>query len=52
MVTGFNGERIDSADSLVAAVRAIKPGTTVKLEYSRNGQTTSTEVTLGTAPTN
>ena len=52
VVTSFNGESIDSADSLVAAVRAIKPGTTVKLEYVRDGSTQSTEVTLAAVSAN
>ena len=50
IVTGFNGQTIDSADSLVAAVRSIEPGSKVTIEYSRNGSTDSATTTIGTAP--
>ena len=50
MVVDFNGQTIDSADSLVAAVRSIEPGSSVKLDYVRGGNTESTTVTLASVP--
>ncbi|HVQ86856.1 MAG TPA: trypsin-like peptidase domain-containing protein [Actinomycetes bacterium] len=47
VVTRFNGQAIESADALVAAVRSVEPGTQVTLEYVRNGNTSTTSVTLG-----
>ena len=32
IVTGFDGQRVDSADALVAAVRSTEPGTHVTIE--------------------
>jgi putative serine protease PepD len=47
VVTRFNGQAIDSADSLVAAVRSVEPGTTVTIDYVRNGDAVTASVTLG-----
>ena len=46
VVTGYNSQVIDSADSLIADVRSGQPGETVTLTYVRNGQTATTKVTL------
>ena len=51
VVTGFDSQAIDSADSLVAAVRSIEPGSSVTIDYVRNGDTASATVTLENAPT-
>ena len=51
-MTSFNGQNIDSADALVAAVRSIEPGSTAKVEYVRDGSTQSTEVTLAAVSAN
>lgn len=50
IVTGFNGQAIDSADSLVAAVRSIEPGSSVTIEYVRGGATKTATATIGEAP--
>jgi putative serine protease PepD len=50
VVTAFNGQTIDSADSLVAAVRSTEPGSSVSVDYVRGGDVASTTVTLGDAP--
>ena len=50
IVTHYNGQTIDSADALVAAVRSTEPGTKVTIDYVRNGQSVSTSTTLGDAP--
>jgi putative serine protease PepD len=52
VVTKVNDQQIASADSLVAAIRSYKPGTTVTLTYVRGGQTATTQVTLTTASSN
>ena len=46
VITGFDGQPIDSADALVAAVRARQPGDSVTVTYERGGQTATTNVTL------
>ena len=44
------GERVvTDADSLIVAVRANDPGTTVPVTYQRDGQTRTTTVTLAAA---
>jgi putative serine protease PepD len=44
------GDRVvTDADSLIVAVRANEPGTSVTVAYTRGGQTHTTAVTLGTA---
>ena len=47
VVTGFAQQRIDGADSLVAAVRSSQPGDKVELTYSRGGTSKTVTVTLG-----
>jgi putative serine protease PepD len=49
VVTKFNDKKISSADELSAAVRTQDPGQKVTLTYSRNGQTKTAEVTLGSS---
>jgi putative serine protease PepD len=48
VVTRIDGQVIDSADGLVAAVRTQAPGDTVTLTYVRDGSTHTTSVVLGT----
>jgi putative serine protease PepD len=50
IVTGFGDQAIDSADSLVAAVRGTEPGTTITLTYVRDGSVEEVDVTLAAAP--
>jgi len=46
VVTQVDGQRIDSADALVAAVRSRAPGDQVTLTYVRGGTTATATVTL------
>jgi putative serine protease PepD len=47
-VIAINGQRIDSADSLVGSIRALTPGTKVTLTIVRDGKKLDVDVTLGT----
>jgi putative serine protease PepD len=47
IITKLNDRTIDTADALVAAVRAEKVGAVVKITYLRNGATETTSLTLG-----
>ncbi|HEU5427304.1 MAG TPA: trypsin-like peptidase domain-containing protein [Actinocrinis sp.] len=49
VITKVDEQQINSADSLVAAIRSYKPGTPVTLTYVRNGQTATVQVTLSAA---
>ncbi len=49
VITKVDEQQINSADSLVAAIRSYKPGTPVTLTYVRNGQTATAQVTLSAA---
>jgi putative serine protease PepD len=47
VITELDGQQIDSASALVAAVRSHAPGSEVSLTYVRNGKSTTVNVTLG-----
>ncbi|WP_422933715.1 trypsin-like peptidase domain-containing protein [Sinomonas sp. P47F7] len=49
VITHFGDFAIGDASELTAAVRQQAPGSTVKVTYTRNGQSASTDVTLGAA---
>ena len=49
-VIAFNGQRIDSSDSLVGSIRALMPGTKVTLTIVRDGKKLDIDITLGTRP--
>jgi putative serine protease PepD len=49
-IIAVNGSPLEGADSLIAAVRALRPGSTVTLTVVRGGSTTDLKVTLGTKP--
>ncbi|HEU5354703.1 MAG TPA: trypsin-like peptidase domain-containing protein [Actinocrinis sp.] len=49
VITKVDNQQINSADSLVAAIRSYKPGTPVTLTYVRNGQSTTARLTLSAA---
>jgi putative serine protease PepD len=49
-VIAINGDALDGADSLVARVRALKPGTTVTLTVVRDGAKQDVDVTLAVRP--
>jgi putative serine protease PepD len=50
VITAVDGTPITSADELVAAIAAKQPGDQVTLAVSRNGETLTVDVTLGTRP--
>ncbi len=50
LVTAIGDRPINTANALVAAVRAHRPGDVVSLRYTRNGATKTANVTLATAP--
>jgi serine protease Do len=45
-IVSVNGKPIKNGDELVADISALKPGTTAKLGYVRNGKESSAEVTV------
>ncbi len=45
-ITTVNGKEIKTGDELVADISALKPGTSAKVGYVRNGKSMSTEVTI------
>lgn len=49
VIVALDGQRIDSSEALVAAVRARQPGTKVSLTITRGGSTRTVTVTLGVA---
>ncbi|NUP74142.1 MAG: PDZ domain-containing protein [Sinomonas sp.] len=49
VITRFGNRAISDASELTAAVREQAPGTTVKVTYTRNGQSSTTDVTLTAA---
>jgi putative serine protease PepD len=49
IVTKVDDRRVDSADALIAAVRAHAPGSKVQVTYIRGGSEHTATVTLGTA---
>ncbi len=46
VITGYGRQSVDSAESLIAAVRSGQPGDQVELTYVRDGQTATTTLTL------
>jgi putative serine protease PepD len=50
VVTAFDGDSIDSADALSAAVSSKSPGDEVSVTYTRSGESHTVQVTLGTRP--
>jgi serine protease Do len=49
-VIALNGTTIDGSESLVAQIRALRPGTKVSLTVVRDGKAQNIQVTLGTRP--
>jgi putative serine protease PepD len=49
VITKVNDQQVNSADSLVAAIRSYKPGTVVTLTYIRGGKASTAQVTLASA---
>jgi putative serine protease PepD len=52
IITKIGDQHIDSADALVAAVRAAAPNTAVTITYTRGTDSPTITVTLGTATAN
>jgi putative serine protease PepD len=52
VITAVNGKPVTSADDLVQAITAYKPGDTVAVTIDRHGATSTVKVTLGTRPAN
>ena len=50
VITAVDGKAITSGTDLQSAVDAKKPGETITVTYSRDGQSQTIEVTLGTRP--
>ncbi|MEZ5125959.1 MAG: trypsin-like peptidase domain-containing protein [Thermoleophilia bacterium] len=51
VITAVNGESLDSADELVAAINELSPGDEVTLTIVRDGDSKEISVTLGERPT-
>jgi putative serine protease PepD len=49
-VIALNGTTIDGSESLVAQIRAVRPGTKISLTVVRDGKAQNIQVTLGTRP--
>ena len=45
-----DGQEVASSDDVAAAIADKQPGDTVEVEYLRDGETDSAEVTLGERP--
>ncbi len=45
-IVSVNGKQVKTGDELVAEISALKPGTSAKLGYVRNGKDMTTEVTV------
>ncbi len=45
-IVSVNGKQVKNGDELVAEISALKPGTTAKLGYIRNGKQSTVEVTI------
>lgn len=50
LITAFDGDTIESADALTAAVSTKSPGDEVTVTYTRRGDAHSAQVALGTRP--
>jgi putative serine protease PepD len=49
-ITAIDGERITSGEGLTSAIAAKNPGDTISVTYSRDGETHTLDVELGTRP--
>lgn len=50
VITQFDGQAVEGADALTAAVAAKSPGDVVTIRYLRNGTSATAKVTLGSRP--
>ncbi len=51
MITKIGDTPVDSLNSLTTALASLAPGSKVTVTYSRDGRSTTAEVTLGTLAT-
>ncbi|HEX8305696.1 MAG TPA: trypsin-like peptidase domain-containing protein [Jatrophihabitans sp.] len=49
IITALDGQRVTTADALIAAVRNHAPGQQVKVTYVRGGKSADVQITLGSA---
>jgi len=47
VITGIDDHQIESTEGLIATIRSYRPGDSVKVTYVRNGDQSTTELTLG-----
>ena len=45
-IVSVNGKTVATGDELVAEISALKPGTTAKIGYVRNGKQSTADVTI------
>jgi len=50
VITAVDGKAITDGAALQSAIDAKKPGDSVSITYSRNGKSTTVQVSLGTRP--
>lgn len=50
VITAFDGDAVETAEALTAAVSTKSPGDEVTVTYTRNGDSHTAQVTLGTRP--
>jgi len=51
VITGFNGRQVADSTELVVAIRSYAPGEQIEITVSRNGQTSTIPLTLGSSTT-
>jgi putative serine protease PepD len=51
VITGFNGRQVADSTELVVAIRSYAPGEQIEITLSRNGQTSTVPLTLGSSTT-
>ena len=51
VITGFNGRQVADSTELVVVIRSYAPGEGVELTFTRNGQSTTVPLTLGSSST-
>ena len=52
VITGINNQSVESADALIAAVRSSTPNGSTQVTYTRDGESKTITVTLGSADAN
>ena len=52
VITGLGNQTVESADALIAAVRSSTPNAPTQVTYSRDGESKTVTVTLGSATAN